>query len=252
MFFSTVHPRRSAAALLCAALLGACAPVAVTPPALAPPATGADAREAWYRDAEAGGAPILRLDPQRSLITVIVHRGGALARLGHDHAVASRTVEGFVAPEQGRADFHFRLDQMTVDEAGLRQEAGFDTQPSEAAIAGTRTNMLTRVLDAERFPLVLVHAERAAAEGPLSVTITLHGVARTLQIPVRIDTLQGRMSVSGAVSLKQSDFGIVPFSVMAGALAVEDRMDLRFTLVATPRPGDAATGASGPNGPVAK
>jgi hypothetical protein len=34
----------------------------------------------------------------------------------------------------------------------------------------------------------------------------------------------------GTVNLKQTDFGLTPFSVMAGALAVQDEMELRFDL----------------------
>jgi hypothetical protein len=244
LFFSlssTDAVRRNAAlacaAVACASLLGACAPAARQTgagPAL-PPQIAAGDPDAWYRDAEAGGKTVMPIDARQSLITVIVHRGGALARLGHDHAVASRSVSGFVAPEQGRADLAFRLDQMTVDEPGLRKQAGFDTQPSDAAIEGTRTNMLTRVLDADHYPLVRIHVERATGQAPLRAAITLHGVTRTLDIPTLVEAVPGGLRASGDVSLKQSDFGIEPFSVMAGALAVQDQIDIHFALTATAR-----------------
>lgn len=177
-------------------------------------------------------ATVLNIDSGLSLIAITVRRGGLLARLGHDHVVASRHISGTVAPAESRADFLFRLDQLTVDEAELRIAAGLDKQPSADAIEGTRNNMLTKVLDAERYPLVKVHAERGAAGQPLQVAITLHGVTRNMAIPVEIREANGVMTVTGNVNLKQSDFGITPFSVMAGALAVQDQMELRFTLVA--------------------
>lgn len=237
--------------LLTTLLLGACAPAPVAPPAVPPPAQAPAQQaaeqsadpEAWYAGPEAAGQRILDINPAASLVAVTVHRGGALARLGHDHVVASRTLAGFVAPDQGRADFHFRLDAMTVDEPGLRSEAGFDTQPSEAAIAGTRTNMLDKVLDAERYPLVRVHVARSEAAGAggavmandtLDVDLTLHGVTRRYRIPVAMEVRDGTLFASGTASIRQSDFGIVPFSVMGGALAVEDGLDLRFTIAARP------------------
>jgi len=177
-------------------------------------------------------ASALTIDSAQSLIAVTVRRGGLLARLGHDHLVASRHITGTVSPKQNRADFQFRLDQLTVDEAELRIAAGLEKQPSADAIDGTRNNMLTRVLDAERYPLVAVHAERGAAGQPLQVAITLHGVTRNMAIPTEIREANGIMTVTGSVNLKQSDFGITPFSVMAGALAVQDPLELRFTLVA--------------------
>lgn len=226
-------------------LLAACAPAAVTPPSAPPvapptvpvpapaPAASADP-ESWYASPDAAGERILRINTSASLIAVTVHRAGALAALGHDHVVASRTVSGYVAPDQGRADFHFRLDEMTVDEPGLRHEAGFDTQPSADAIAGTRTNMLTKVLDAERYPQVAVHVARSRPGAPLDVDVTLHGVMRRYAIAATMEDRDGTLLAGGTVSLKQSDFGIVPFAVMGGALAVGDQLDLRFSIAARP------------------
>ena len=180
----------------------------------------------------ADASPVLHIDSAQSLIAVTVRRGGVLARLGHDHVVASHAVTGTVAPSRNVADFTFRLDEMKIDEAELRQIAGLAKQPSAEAIEGTRYNMLNKVLDAERYPLVHVHAERVAADQPLQVSITLHGVTRTLAIPVELREAAGVIQVKGTVNLKQSDFGLTPFSVMAGAMSVQDQMELRFDLTA--------------------
>jgi polyisoprenoid-binding protein YceI len=218
--------------LLLAALLAGCARVPAPPPLAVPvPAVENDAN--WYRQAAAAGSKVLVIDPAQSLVAVTVRRGGPLARLGHDHVVASRSVTGFAAPAAGRADFSFRLDQMSVDEPALRREAGFDTQPSDAAIEGTRTNMLTKVLEAERFPLVALHAESVAGTGqPLRLAITLHGVTRTVAAPTRVDTSADGLTATGALQLRQTDFGITPMSVMGGAMTVLDSMELRFRIVA--------------------
>ena len=220
----------TSAAMLAAALMAGC--IASSPPNLANPDAG-DAAQ-WYRQAAASGARVLVIDPVQSLVVVTVRRGGALARFGHDHVVASRGVEGFAAPAAGRADFHFRLDQMTVDEAALRLAAKLDTQPSADAIAGTRTNMLTRVLEAERFPLVRLSARQLAGQvgQPLQLSITLHGVTRMVAAPARIDSTPEGMAASGTLQLRQSDFGITPMSVMGGAMTVQDTMELRYRIVA--------------------
>jgi polyisoprenoid-binding protein YceI len=209
-------------------LLAACAAKAP----LAPPVP-LETGEAWYQQAARSGKKIYPIDSAQSLIAITVRRGGALARLGHDHVVASRSVTGFVAPDAGRADFHFRLDQMTVDETALRVAAGLDTQPSLDAIEGTRENMLKRVLDAARYPVVLLHAERVRGkEGMLRLTVTLHGVARTIDTPVVIEQGKASVTASGELQLRQTDFGITPMSVMGGAMVVQDTMELRFKIVA--------------------
>jgi polyisoprenoid-binding protein YceI len=219
-------------ALLLAALLAGCA--AVAPPPAPVPAAAADNAAGWYQQAQAAGSKVLVIDPAQSLIAVTVRRGGALARLGHDHVVASHTVTGYAAPAQGRADFSFRLDQMTVDEPALRREAGFDSQPSDAAISGTRTNMLARVLEAERFPMVALHAEQAPGAA-MRLAITLHGVTRTVAAPARLESSADGITASGTLELRQTDFGITPMSVMAGAMTVLDTMELRYRIVARPR-----------------
>lgn len=204
-------------------------------PVAPPPAVQSDPEFPFneFLQAEAAGQPLLRIAPELSLVTITVRRGGPLARMGHDHVVASRHVEGFAAPGWQRGALRFRLDQLTVDEPALRSEAGLQTQPSADAVDGTRRNMLARVLDAERFPWLLVRAELApGAAGLLRADITLHGVTRQYLVPATITQHADRLDASGAFTLKQSDFGITPFAVFGGALAVQDELELRFAISA--------------------
>src|SRR5258708_23733284 len=104
------------------------------------------------------------MDPAGALIGMEGRRRGPPARLGHDHVVASHEVTGYVAPGEGRADLYVALARLVVDEPELRKEAGFDTQPSESDIEGTRSNMLNHVLEAERFPFALIGVAGADAQ----------------------------------------------------------------------------------------
>lgn len=218
-----------AAASAVAGLVAACAWVAPPPPQTDGRAP-ADFPEAHYLQAATRGDPVFRIDPASSLVVIEVRRGGTLARLGHDHVVASHDVRGYVAPGQGRADLYVRLDRLVVDEPALRVEAGLETRPSEDDIAGTRRNMLAG-LRATDHPFALVSIARGAGDGPgdpLSVAITVHGTTRTLQVPVQVDVRAGVVGVAGRLSLRQTDFGITPLSVLGGALQVQDVVDLRF------------------------
>lgn len=215
------------------AALAACAPTGRAPVPAESVALPAEFPTAHYRQAEADSKTVLRVVPQRSLVTIEVHRAGSLARLGHDHVVASHDVQGYVAPQEGRADLYVPLARLSVDEPELRTEARFDTQPSAAAIEGTRRNMLDKVLEAERFPAALIHVTRAdPGEARLAVAITLHGTTRSQEVPARFEDLPDGMAVSGKLSLKQTDFGMEPMSVLGGALQVADGVDLRFRIVA--------------------
>ncbi|GGY47479.1 hypothetical protein GCM10007387_31890 [Pseudoduganella albidiflava] len=241
-----------AAALSACLLLAACAapeappvPPASSPspaifPANSPAAPTASQPADPFAALLAGHAagPVLRIADD-ALIAVTVRRGGALARLGHDHVVAARRIDGRVAPAAGLAVLRFRLDEMTVDEAALRQEAGLTTQPSADAIAGTRVNMLTRVLDAERHPYVEVRAQRSGEAAPLQADVTLHGVTRRYPVAASIEATPRGLTARGTLVLRQTDFGITPFSVMGGALAVQDALEIRFVLPARSAAPDA-------------
>lgn len=226
------HTKLTYAVLSALCALSACTPL---PPPANKPAAPAVVKTAATPPTTAAlpdAGPLLHIDAAQSLIAVTVRRGGILARLGHDHVVASHTVTGTVSPSHNVADVQFRLDEMKIDEADLRRIAGLEKQPSADAIEGTRHNMLNKVLDAERYPLVTVHAERSTSGQPLRVAITLHGVTRTLAIPVELREENGVINVKGTVQLKQTDFGLTPFSVMGGAMSVLDQMELRFELTA--------------------
>jgi hypothetical protein len=227
-----LRPRCSGlAAAALAFVLGACAPLVreLAPPPVLP----ADFPEGHYREALARGRPVFRVDPAESLVVIEVRRAGSLARLGHDHVVASHEVEGFIAPDEGRADLYVALARMAVDEAPLRAEAGFATQPTESDIEGTRDNMLAKVLEAERFPFAVIRVSGADAKqrsATLDVAITLHGATRTLQAPAQIDADATQMSVAGRLGFDQTDFGITPYSLLGGAIAVQNRVELRFRI----------------------
>src|SRR5271167_427675 len=114
------------AMVLVAAGLAACA-VQAPPPPPGREAGPAEFPEAFYQQSAQRGLPVFAIDPAVSLIVIEVRRGGSLAQLGHDHAIASHNVRGYVAPNEGRADVFIRLDELVVDEPELRAQAAFDT-----------------------------------------------------------------------------------------------------------------------------
>ncbi len=200
-----------------------------SPPRTAPPA----AMQAQAHVPEPATA--LRVDSSRSLVTLRVYRGGPLARLGHDHIIASHDVSGFVDMKAGYAELTVPLDRLTVDEPALRAAAGWEPEVTPEAIAGTRRNMLVKVLQADRFPLAQIRiTQRDLADSTLEVAITLHGVTHTGLVQARIVApSEQAVTVAGRMTLNQSDFRITPFSVMGGALQVQDTVEVQFSIAAS-------------------
>jgi hypothetical protein len=201
-------------------------------PPTPPPGEPPDFPHAYYGQLLAQGRPVFRVDAARSRIVIEVRRGGSLARLGHDHVVASHDVTGYLAPDEGRADFFVRLDDLTVDEPDLRANAGFDTQPDADDITGTRRNML-KGLDAERYPYAVLRVSELGADaraGPIRVAMTLHGVTRPVDAIAQWDQATEDFSVAGTFAIDQSAFGLTPLSVMGGAITVQDRVYIAFRI----------------------
>lgn len=215
-----------------AALLAACAARVAVPPAVEE-RWPADFPDGYYQRLSAQGKAVYRVDPARSLVVIEVRRGGSLARFGHDHVVASHDVAGYVAPDQGRADLWVPLDALVVDEPALRAEAGFDTQPSSAEVAGTRSNMVDKVLETGRYPYALIAVSATMADGNaqrLRAAVTLRGTTGSVDAAAQLERSADEVSVTGTLAIEQSRFGIVPFSVLGGAIAVQDRVNIRYRI----------------------
>jgi hypothetical protein len=191
--------------------------------------------EQFYLQDAARGQPVFKVEPAQSLVVIEVYRAGSLAKLGHDHVVASHDVGGYIAADDNRADLYVRLDTLAVDEPDLRAQAGFDTHPSAAAIAGTRENMLI-ALHAEQHPYALISAKKLdgdATNPQANVAFTVNGITREMRIPVTVEKAADQLNVTGRVALEQTDFGITPLSILGGGLQVQNRVEIRFAIRAS-------------------
>jgi len=229
--------RPSPAAALLVLALAACAPLERPPPAPASPSGVDAAMRARYDDLARAGHPVYAVEASRSIVVIEVRRSGTLANLGHDHVVSSTALAGYVAPAQGDADVVLPLRTLVVDDPPLRRAAGFDTQPSASDVEGTRANMLGKVLRVDEHPYAIVRLRGMhAAHGPAAVdaSVTLNRTTRPLRAELRIDDTGGMIRVAGTLQLRQTDFGVVPYSVLGGAIQVRDALDVRFDIVARP------------------
>jgi polyisoprenoid-binding protein YceI len=183
-----------------------------------------------------------RIDSARSELRLLVHRAGPLARFGHNHVIVNHAVGGWVkfTGNVVASSFSLRVPvaDFVVDDTHMRSEEGadFSEEVADDAKSGTRHNMLsTAVLDAEHFPTItLVSTAVTQAPGTLAATLSLNvaGHQSTLVIPFTLETAAGWLSATGTVVLRQSAMGLTPFSVMLGALQVQDELTVRFTLIA--------------------
>lgn len=221
------------ALFLSALLLAACQTAAVVkpPPVLAPlPALVTQ------------GTQHYSIEPALSEVRLLVYRAGPLAAFGHNHVIQATHIQGdiYLGADLQHSGFtlilpvkDFRVD---APQARALEGSDFLKQPSAQAIQGTYTNMLgAGELDAGAYPDIRIRS--VGFVGPTwqpdaTVRITLHGVARELTVPIALEHCGSQLIATGAFQIKQSDFGIRPFSILGGGLQVADSVKVRFRLVA--------------------
>jgi len=220
--------------LLPALVLAGCA----KPVPMVEEASRAPLPEAEYGRAAREGDRVYRVLPQESLILVRVGRAGRFEALGHEHAVASEDVQGFVAvgdvPGDAKADIAFPLRNLVVDRPAYREHFGFDSQPSEDDIAGTYSN-LQRVFEPERYPWVSVRAHIVSGDigkPLLAASVVLHGATFRYELPAELEFDGDRVTASGKATIRHSDFGVEPYSAAGGLLRVADELVVEFHIVA--------------------
>lgn len=94
-----------------------------------------------------------------------------------------------------------------------------------------RSNALC-ALNAERFPRITFAAntiEERDAGYRLIGTLTIHGKSRPQTVDVRTDDLGDGWRISSETVIKQSEFGVKPYSQLLGSLKVADDVSVSFS-----------------------
>lgn len=186
------------------------------------------------------GTPSHRVDPANSWARIYVYRAGVMANLGHNHVVETRAITGelWMGESPRDAAFHLILptESFIVDPPELRARAGadFTSQPSDADIEGTRRNMLgEKVLNAARHPIIEIWSERIQVSGDrltADIVVSARGVLSRISIPLEFTATESELTTKGKLTLKQTELGIAPFSILMGALAVRDELDIEYSI----------------------
>lgn len=178
------------------------------------------------------------VDSQGSELRLLVYRAGPLANLGHNHVMVNRAVTGLVqiGADVPASSFslHVPADGFVIDDAQSRREEGSDFPGDipEDAKAGTRRNMLSSaMLNAGEYPDITVQSVSLTGTlDALNADLEITAAGHTSRISVPF-TLQGdahHIMAAGSMELRQTALALNPYSLMHGALQVQDAMQLKF------------------------
>jgi hypothetical protein len=167
------------------------------------------------------------IDTQRSTVTVRVFKAGLFRAFADDHIIQAPLAEGSI---NDSATPHV---QIVIDARRMRVlDPGLSARDRQEV----QTRMLgPEVLDVNRFQWISFHSEaiqRLDGGGWLvRGELELHGRIH----PVLVNVVPEKTHYKGSVTLRQSDFGIVPISIAGGTVKVKDEVKVDFDIVLTGR-----------------
>ncbi|WP_276068855.1 YceI family protein [Mycobacterium bourgelatii] len=171
------------------------------------------------------------LDASDGELTVRTGVTGPAARMGHRLTILMTRWQATATWVDGTptaAELAVEVDSMEVQsgEGGVKVLSG----PEKSLV---RSNAL-RSLNAGRFPEIRFVADAVdETEGGYRLTgvLSIRGKSREHVIDLRTEDLGESWRMSAASTVRQSDYGIKPYSMMMGAMQVADEVTVSFEAV---------------------
>lgn len=171
-----------------------------------------------------------------SSFRVFVGKTGLFSALAHDHDIGVKSFTGrVVVPESGTGAGSL---EMEVDATSLEV---LDTKPSEEDKKKIFNSMHNEVLESAKHPKItfksvsvsdVKQTGKDAYSFVVNGDLTLKGVTKRIAVPVAATITPQQLRANGKYTLKQTDFGIKPYSAAGGTIKVKDEVVLNFDIVA--------------------
>jgi polyisoprenoid-binding protein YceI len=168
----------------------------------------------------------VELDPQCATLVLKTFRRGVASTVGHDLTlqVGAWKAEIEVVPAPAASTVRATVQTGSITVAG----SSGGVTPLTAGNRRDIEKTLRKQLGSDRHPeAVFVSTGVSANDGQVDLagTLTLSGVTVPVQLTVR-ETAPEQFLVTGSV--RQTDFGITPYSALFGALQVRDEVELEL------------------------
>jgi polyisoprenoid-binding protein YceI len=167
-----------------------------------------------------------RLSPQ-SRLDVLTGKAGVFGGFGHDHRIRARSFSGSIAYDP--ANVAASSVEITIQTRDLDVlPIGADRKDAPRIEEAMRED----VLHVDRWPTIAFRSRSVAPiEGGVRVTgdLTLAGQTHPVTVDMRLQAGGQRLLANGRFSIRQTDWGIEPYSAALGTIKVANEVtfDLR-------------------------
>jgi polyisoprenoid-binding protein YceI len=178
---------------------------------------------------------IYTIDPASSSIIVQLTQEGFLAKLRPRNEVAIKDFNGKIQVAQNDES-----DIAVVLESEVNSMTNIDKDMSEFERREFHNVLHNVVLESEKFPTIKfasisVTDVQGADEGrtfTLNGDLTIREVTRRVAVPVNVTIKDQELRATGEGRIKQSEFGIKPYTGGLGAIKIADEVKVNFVIVA--------------------
>lgn len=174
------------------------------------------------------------IDSDASRFTVQAFATGLLSSFGHNPRIGIRDFDGEIecdpdTYENARLRLSLRTRSMDILDEMKRD----DREKLEQEMYG-------KVLEIDRFPTATFESKEITVQklgedllvAHVKGELQFHGTSREHGFDARVTRMGTMLRISGQFPLKQSEYGIKPFSFAGGALKLKDELKFNFELVA--------------------
>jgi hypothetical protein len=172
---------------------------------------------------------------ERSAVFILVGKTG----LGHEHGVIGRLQAGQVSLGRSKdaGQLVFSMATFDADSPEARQYVGLKGETNENTRKQVNANMLGKdVLNVAKFPTASLIIDSALQLAPapgasptryeLSGFFTLQGVTKPLKLTCEATPQKDGVRLTTGFAVRQSDYGIKPYSAALGAVGVADELKI--------------------------
>jgi polyisoprenoid-binding protein YceI len=180
---------------------------------------------------------IFKIDSSQSRIAAILSQEGLMARRYRHHRVEVKSFTGRI--EVSSEDIAENAAQVEI-EAESKSLTNVDKEMSEFERSEFHGILNGTVLESAKFPsirfvsLSVSGVKRSGANRSFTLNgdLTLHGVTKRISFPVSVAMTGETLRATGEASLKQTDFGMTPYSGGLGLIKIGDDVKVDFVIVA--------------------
>jgi polyisoprenoid-binding protein YceI len=172
---------------------------------------------------------------------------GSATRIGHPHGVEGKLKSGSIHLGAG-GKLVFDMTSFKTDTQEARKKVGLEKKKiSTNEVKKVQKTMLSAdVLDVEKFPTATCNiisikpADRQEAGNPgtyqVNGRLSLHGAEQPLVFKAKLERgdKKGTFELSGSFTIKQTAYGIKPYSAAGGLVKVADDLEITGELVLGP------------------